>query len=319
MLISYSVPLYRGSRIPRLSERGRPTLRGRTSKVVISKKKTTVKLSSEMLNDIQRILDIYPRNGIENIAEKKEESLEYCIVCNNTVSVDSTRSELHCNDQECGAVRLLVGTMFEDNNFYNQEGNKSKSGTFNPNRHFQFWWVHLLAREPEEEIGTRNDVNNQYGEQLLANIRRIIIRDNRILQLLTVMDIRNMLRELGKSSLNKNIPLIMKKLTGIGPPQIPDSISVKIENLFSKSIEIAERIRNNGRVNRNYYPYYIYKILDHVLPKNDIINRRVMFYIYIQSKETVESNDEDWELICNELEEIPYTPTDRTEYLNYNL
>ena len=110
---------------------------------------------------------------------------------------------------------------------------------------------------------------------------------------------------------------MLKKITGIGPPQIADAIAVRVENLFTKAIEIGERVRRAGRVNRNYYPYYIYKILDQLLAEDDFDNRRVLYYIYIQSKETVEADDADWEHICIELTEIAYVPTDRTKALKY--
>jgi hypothetical protein len=77
------------------------------------------------------------------------------------MAIDAARSELRCRDVECGAIRELVGTVFDDSQFYSQEGQKAKSGTFNPNRHFQFWWTHILAREPEDEIcdGDNDSVN----------------------------------------------------------------------------------------------------------------------------------------------------------------
>jgi hypothetical protein len=71
------------------------------------------------------------------------------------------------------------------------------------------------------------------------------------------------------------------------------------------------------RINRNYYPYYIYKIADSILPEDDYENRRILYYIYIQSKETVESDDLNWELICNYIPELTYKPTDRMAYLKY--
>jgi hypothetical protein len=110
---------------------------------------------------------------------------------------------------------------------------------------------------------------------------------------------------------------VLKKLTGIGPPQIADATAVRVENLFTKAIEIGERVRRAGRVNRNYYPYYIYKILDQLLAEDDLENRRVLYYVYVQSKETVEADDADWEQICIELTEIAYVPTDRTKALKY--
>jgi hypothetical protein len=237
---------------------------------------------------------------------------ERCPACAGAMTADAGRSELRCGD--CGAIRELVGTVFDDSQFYSQEGQKAKSGTFNPNRHFQFWWAHILAREAEEEIG---DADNPAGDRLLDSLRAIVARDRKILRLLTVNDVRAMLREVDRAELNKNVPLIMKKLTGVGPPQVPDSTAVRVENLFTKAIEIAERVRRADRVNRNYYPFYIFKILEQLLPADDLEGRRALYYIYVQSRETVEADDADWELICAELGEIAYVPTDRALGLRY--
>lgn len=265
--------------------------------------------------DLQYLFNVFPwsinvkDNYIQNINYNK------CFLCANNMTIDSSKSELRCD--QCGMIRELIGTVFDDTQFYSQEGQKAKSGTFNPNRHFQFWWSHILAKEPEEEIGDKKDPNNLYGEKVLKKIRSIIVRDHKILQLLTVNDIRLILREIEKTDLNKNVPLILKKLTGIGPPHIPDHITIKVENLFTKAIEIGERIKHNKRINRNYYPYYIYRIIEAITTEKNTELRRVLYYIYIQSKETVESDDLDWERICQELKEIKYKPTDRTLGLKY--
>lgn len=266
--------------------------------------------------ELQHLFNVLPR--IINIKENYVQNINYniCTLCGNIMTIDSSKSELRCDN--CGMLKELIGTVFDDNQFYNQEGQKAKSGTFNPNRHFQFWWSHILAKEPEEELGDKKDPDNLYGEKVLRQIKNIIVRDHKILQLLTVNDIRSILREIGKTDLNKNVPLILKKITGIGPPYIPNNITIKVENLFTKAIEIGERIRHNKRINRNYYPYYIYRIIEAITTEKDVELRRVLYYIYIQSKETVESDDLDWENICNELVEISYKPTDRTLGLKYN-
>ena len=136
--------------------------------------------------------------------------------------------------------------------------------------------------------------------------------DGRILQLLTVDDVRAMLSELDRTALNKNVSLILKRLTGVGPPRVSDALSAKVENVFTKAIEISERQRRLGRTNRNYYPYYIHRIIENLVPEDDYETRRVLYYIYVQCKETVEMDDEDWKDICEELPELTYTPTDRT-------
>ena len=263
--------------------------------------------------DIQRLFDMYMPGLVVTVAPNID--YNFCVNCSTEMLVDASRSELQC--ATCGAIRKLIGTVFDDSQFYSQEGQKAKSGTFNPNRHFQFWWMHILAREPEEEIGDRADPKNMYGDRLIEQLRVIIARDQHILQLLTVNDMRMMLRELGQTDLNKNVPLILKKLTGVGPPHILDTIAIRVENLFTKALETSEVVRQKTRVNRNYYPYYIYKILEQVIPEADFEQRRILFYIYIQSRETVESDDADWELICKEMSELKYIPTDRTKALQY--
>lgn len=277
----------------------------------IKKKGTGVR--PRICADIQRLFDMYMRGLITTVSPKID--YNFCVNCSTEMLVDASRSELQCST--CGAIRELIGTVFDDSQFYSQEGQKAKSGTFNPNRHFQFWWMHILAREPEEEIGDRSDSKNMYGEKLIEQLKVIISRDQHILQLLSVNDIRLMLRELGQTDLNKNVPLILKKLTGLGPPHISDTIAIRVENLFSKALEMSEIVRQKTRVNRNYYPYYIYKILEQVIPEADFEQRRILFYIYIQSRETVESDDADWELICKEMSELKYIPTDRTKALQY--
>lgn len=269
----------------------------------------------DIIVDLQYLFNIFPwdlsvkDSYIQNINYNK------CSLCGNIMTIDSNKSELNCH--YCGMVKELIGTVFDDSQFYSQEGQKAKSGTFNPNRHFQFWWSHILAKEPEEELGDKKDPNNLYGEKIIKQIKDIIVRDHKVLQLLTVNDIRSILREIGKTDLNKNVPLILKKITGIGPPNIPDKITIKVENLFTKAIEIGEKNKYNKRINRNYYPYYIYRIIEAITTEKDTEIRRVLYYIYIQSKETVESDDLDWECICNELKEIKYKPTDRTLGMQY--
>ena len=263
--------------------------------------------------ELSRLFAVYPRGNIEYCASvvaraTTSSDFEHCRICGSPMAIDAARSELRCRLAECGAIRELVGTVFDDSQFYSQEGQKAKSGTFNPNRHFQFWWTHILAREPEEEISDGVDDSGN----LLDTLRAIVARDRKVLRLLTVNEVRAMLREIGQTELNKNVPLIMKKLTGVGPPQVPDALAVRVENLFTKAIEIGERVRRPGRVNRNYYPYYIYRIVEALTTPADHEIRRMLYYIYIQSRDTVDADDADWELICAELGEIGYRPTDRT-------
>ncbi len=274
-----------------------------------------------LVREIRALLDQYAEHGAVLDAEPPTlgggERYNWCSECLREMCVRADTSELEC--PSCHRCRQLIGTVFDDAQFYNQEGQKAKSGSFNPNRHFRFWMDRILAREPEEELGDKEDPDNTCGELLLAGLRNLIRRDNKILRLLGVDDVRAMLKVLGRTELNKNVPLIMKKLTGVGPPPLPEALCQRVEKLFSKAIEIGERVRPSGRTNRSYYPFYIYKILDAILPEDDYDNRRVLFYIYMQGKETLDKNDREWGEICSELPEIAWVPTDRTKAQKYCL
>ena len=249
--------------------------------------------------EAQRLVDAYAWGG--GAPPPRRLDFERCDACGIAMAVDPGRSELRC--AACGVVRSLDGMVFEDSQFYSQEGQKSKSGAFNPNRHFIFWWSHLTATEPEDELGD--------SAAVLGAIGSIVRRDRLVLGCLTVNDFRAMLREIGRTDLNKNIPLLMKKVTGYGPPPVPEAVAIRVENLFSKAIEISERVRNPTRSNRSYYPFYIARIIESITAADSPV-RGILYYVYMQSDETVLADDEDWALICAELPELTYSPTDRS-------
>lgn len=242
------------------------------------------------------------------------ENVSQCVECSSTMVVEPSQSYMRCGS--CGCIAELVGTVFEDSQFYSQEGQKAKSGSFNPNRHYDFWWMHILALEPVEEIGDAKDPENQAGEKLVAEMRKMSRRDNKILQRLTIDDIRDMLVELGRTDLNKNVSLILKHVTGIGPPTPNEEFGEKIGQYFSRVIEIDERVRPDDKPNRYYYPYYIFKILDGILSEDDP-HRRILYYIYLQGDDTLRKDDEVWKSIVAEVSEIDYRPTRRDLRLNY--
>jgi hypothetical protein len=275
---------------------------------------------AELGRALEGYLEGFPRGerGLERAPPPAEgPGFERCPACGGGTSPDAARSELRCLDPECGAIRELVGTVFDGSQFYSQEGQKAKSGAFNPNRYYEYWITRIQALEPDEVLGDRNDPENTQGEKLLATLRQMVLRDRAILRLLDLYQVREMLSEIGRADLNRNIPLILKKLTGVGPPQLPEEVLVRAEVLFSKAIEVSERIRPSDRDNRKYYPSYIHRILDHLLPPDDLKSRRIFFYIYVQGADTVAANDAEWALICEELPELTYRPTDRHLYLRY--
>ena len=232
----------------------------------------------------------------------------WCEDCECLMDLTFEQGEAIC--PECGEIRYLSSHACDD--AQGQDGQKSKSGSFNPNRHFHFWMDRILARESEEELGDKDDPNNTCGEKLFTQLKAIVKRDRKILRLLTVDDVRSMLKEIDRTDLNKNVPTIMRRLTGVGPPNLSEMVCQRVEYIFSKAIALGETVKSSIRTNRNYYPYYIYKILEAVLDKNNSDDRRVLSYIYMQGQETLDKNDKEWEKICGHLN-IKWVPTKRSK------
>ena len=64
------------------------------------------------------------------------------------MSIDSYLSAMVC--EKCGMINEMLGTVFEDDQFYYQEGNRSKHGTYDPSKHCKFWVERIQARENTE-------------------------------------------------------------------------------------------------------------------------------------------------------------------------
>lgn len=267
--------------------------------------------------EIQALLGSYPRGALQSYSTAEAGTPPSCAECGVQMIVNGETSEVKC--PQCGIVTKLEGVVFEEAQIHSQEGQKAKSGRFNPNRHFFHWWTHLYACEPEEELGDARDADNIYGEKLITQLKKLMRRDSKLLRFVTVDDIRAMLRECKKTSLNKNASLIMKKLSGVGPPTPSDHLAQKVEKYFTKAIEVSEHIRPLDRSNRNYYPFYIYKLVDALLPAEDHEQRRILYYIYLQGDDTLIRDDQEWELICEDpgMKDIKYKPTRRSAAAQY--
>jgi hypothetical protein len=237
-----------------------------------------------------------------------EHSCEFtCPNC--TASVQNPLDKMIVKCDFCGAEYNLGGMEIDDVCMYGSyyQTKPKTSGTFNPNRHYQFWMTRILARESEDELGTEADPN---GAIFLQRCRDLIMRDRKIVQMLTINDVRKMLNHFSLAILNKNAPLILKKLTGISPPQPSDELLHKIEYLFGLVIDVGGQVKREDQINRSFYPYYIYKIIDSIVSPSDPFYP-ILKYIYLQSDETLLRNDEDWSNICPHVPELVDKPTRR--------
>lgn len=220
--------------------------------------------------------------------------------CGGARALDTVQSVMIC--KLCGEILELHGVVFESTSQTSIQINANTSYQ----RHFDIWMMRILAMENEEEI-------NKDGEwdKIQADILELIKKKNYIRRKINIDKCRELLKAIGRTDLNKNAALILKKITGVGPPILHEDYRIQIRARFIRALALAERIKYGGK-SRGYYPHYIYKIADDVIPESDYEQRRFLFYIYIQSKEAVENDDIEWEEICKLSEgEFKYKPTDR--------
>jgi hypothetical protein len=214
-------------------------------------------------------------------------------------------SEIVCT--HCGITENLYGTVFEDEQFYYQEGQRSKHGSYDPSKHCRFWIERIQARESK-------DIPDSVIEAVRNCIRRNNIRNK---EDITCKEIRKYLSQTRNSGYNEHIPLIRKMIIGISPPQLTDQELQLITIYFDKVIRIYEEIKPNDKINVPYHPYLIYKIIEHILQKKAKNTKKrineILSCVHLQSRETLIENDKTWKHICDYIDEIEYKPTDRND------
>lgn len=253
------------------------------------------KISSELGNIINRYNSCLINTYVKDV------TYDMC-PCGVKMKVYPETSELICDS--CGYVVTLYGTVFEDTQFYNQEGQRSKHGCYDPSRHCKFWVLRIQAKE-------NADISNECLDKMLYCIKRDKIKDSRKLM---CYQIRSYLKETKFTEFNDHIPLIRKLITGVVPPQLTREELMKLYNLFDKAVNTFETVKPEGKSNTMYYPYIIYKILDFIIKKS-IRKRHILECIHLQSRDTLIANDNLWELVCAKLPDLQYKPTDRNDQM----
>ena len=232
-------------------------------------------------------------------------NFDICTECGSKMATFSEFSELRCETKLCGFSKKLYGTIFEDIQIYNQEGQRSKHGIYDPARHCKFWVNRIQAKEKKE-----------IPKQIIKKLKLSMIRDCLIdKRKIKCMHIRMYLKELNYTEYNDHIPLIRKIITGKTPPQLKEKEIRKLYNYFNKAVDAFDNVKLPTQSNTPYYPYFIYKIIDQIL-NNGRRKFLILECIHLQSRETLISNDNTWKKICKNVDELNYKPTDRNEHFN---
>ncbi len=245
-----------------------------------------------------------------------------CDLCFAKMTVFPNTSEMRCDS--CGNTVILYGTVFEDSQFYTQQGQCTKHKKYDPNRHCEKWLNQIQAKE-----------NKTIPAKIIEKINKKAIKEYtrggklRSMNDMKCRQIREWFKEEKEEKLTKyndHAALIRKIITGqngeaIIPPQLTVEENQEILIDFSRAMDLYEKVRKREDIlqmfsknkirNKLYYPYGLLKILSHKL-KNDPRKNALIECIHFQSANTVNKDDVIWQEICKELDGYIYEPTDRT-------
>lgn len=241
-------------------------------------------------------------NHINPFTKKKDEASQFkCQTCNIKMIISSNMSQIMCSG--CGIKEKLRGMIFEDDQFFQQEGQRTKHGNYDPTKHCKLWVDRIQASETKD-----------IPDKLIVIIKNLAKIDKVYdLKRLSCESIRVYLQKSNNSRYNEHVPLIRKIITGISPPQLNDLERRKIHIYFDKIITIYSEIKPVNKTNTNYHPYYILKILEQII-KNRNRRKEIISCIHLQARETLIEHDILWQKICEHIEEFKYIPTNRHEY-----
>lgn len=293
------------SRMDRIFKKTKIHINSRGIDLSMNSKKvspTQVKFES----DIFELIKLYENSSVnKNI---KEISYESCEKCGSKMTVIPNNSELIC--ENCGITKNLYGTVFEDDQFYYQEGQRTRHGNYDPTKHCRIWVERIQARET-------TDIPHKVIERIKKCIARDRVRD---IKRINCAQIRKYLRQTHNSKYNEHIPLIRKLINGVVPPQLTDHELQLINIYFDKVIRIFDEVKPTSKTNCPYHPFFIYKIIEQIMkdPADKTRKKRILSCIHLQSRETLVQNDLIWRPICQRIEEFIYIPTDRnTQQIDY--
>jgi hypothetical protein len=254
----------------------------------------------ELINKLKHSIQKF--NNIKLDFKPSEEILDYC-ECGHLMQVMAGSSEMVCN--HCGYLYELKGTVFDDNQFYSQEGTRYKHAGYEPSKHCKAWLERIQARET-------NTITDLQLMKIDICIRRDGITNKKRL---TIEQLRRYLKDTDLTELNEHVALIKRLITGITPPQLTYAETQAITNSFSKAVKAYNIIRPRNKSNMLFYPFLLWKLIDmHV---TDYSKRKsLLSFIHLQGTQTLIQNDQIWHQICGVTPGFHYRPTDRYEYLD---
>jgi hypothetical protein len=232
-----------------------------------------------------------------------ENNADYGECCGAQMIILSETSELKC--QNCFRVKIIEGVVFKNDQFFPQDGHKTKHGTYDSMRHYKFWMDHIQGKEAQT---FDDDFIERLGKQL------DLVQKNR--RLITYSQMRAALKSPAMCATrhNDHISLLLKLCGGRPSPVLSHEENAIASFMFSRVMYLYNQLKLPNKKNKPYYPYFIYKILEQILRKSPKL--RILNYIHLQSRDTMIKHDGIYKRICESADErdgLIYTATDHCE------
>ncbi len=218
--------------------------------------------------------------------------------CGRRMYVVAELSEMWC--ENCPRVLTLYGIVFRDDQFYTQEGQKSKHGKYEPNRYYKLWIDRIQGIETQI-----------VPAELIARVKAAMIDDGVQLRTVKCERVREYLKKLRATDYNHNAAKIAREVSGISPPRLTRAEDKEANWKFNACMEEYDKVAPPG--NRPYYPQFIYKILEAMFEESRD-KLALLDYIHLQEDDTTIKNDKYFSIICDNIGDeigIKFKPTIR--------
>ena len=261
---------------------------GDMDRIYITCKKIKKKYEPNNTLELHKVYDT-----IEIEEEFANTSSDFCEKCKTPYSIEEKTAEYVCKN--CGRLEKMAGVVFEDDQFYYQEGKRTKHGKYDPIKHAKFWLDRIQAKE-----------STNIPDNVINAIKRCILRDKQWVDNISCETIRAYLKQLKLTTYNNHTALILKIITGLEPEQLTEMEVRLVYMHFGSVIQIFNKIKKPTKYNCPYHPYFIYKIIEQVitLPHDRIRREKILSCIHLQARDTLIDNDITWFEICDHIPEF---------------
>lgn len=216
--------------------------------------------------------------------------------CGGEFVMYAESNERKCSS--CGMTASMADDHIDDQNMYAKDIQKTKQNRHHPLHHCKIWISRIQA-----------SVGPDVPDSVYIQLKTCFVRDNVNLRNMSCTTLRKYLKEKKLTAYNNYVPFIRKVMCGISPPQLTNSELERLYETFSRVAKVLHDMRPDNNI--NYYPVFIFKILDEQLPLSTR-KIKIMECIHLQSEDTIKEIDNLYAQICARMGR-----TDRPKPINW--